>query len=113
MQLVEIAFFTDDVDQMTSFYQNLLAKKPDVVADGMAIFMLGNTKIFIHRTYPPSEGELPPEDHIAFAVADLDAACQQLIARGLVMERLPKDYYWGRSAYLRAPDGRQIEITQE
>jgi hypothetical protein len=27
------------------------------------------------------------------------------------MEVSPKDYYWGRSAYLRDPDGQLIEIT--
>jgi len=24
----------------------------------------------------------------------------------------PKDYYWGRSAYLRDPDGHLVEITK-
>ncbi|UCH60980.1 MAG: VOC family protein [Anaerolineales bacterium] len=113
MKLVELAFFSDDVDQTAAFYRHLLGKAPDVQGDGMAIFLLGDTKIFIHRSYPPAEGELPPEDHLAFKVEDVDAACQQLIDRGLKFEHLPRDYYWGRSAYLRAPNGTQIEITQE
>jgi hypothetical protein len=29
------------------------------------------------------------------------------------LEIHPKDFYWGRSAYLRDPDGRRIEITQK
>lgn len=113
MKLVEMAFFTDDVEKMAAFYKNLLGKEPDIAADGMAIFMLGTTKLFIHRTYSSSEGELPPDNHIAFAVADVDSACKELIARGVRLEVPPQDYYWGRSAYLRAPDGLQIEITQE
>jgi len=39
--------------------------------------------------------------------------CQTLVKQGLVMEIPPKDYYWGRSAYLRDPDGHQVEITRE
>lgn len=74
--------------------------------------MVGSTKILIHRTYTPSEGELPPDHHITLAVEDIDAACQLLVEQGLVLEIPPKDYYWGRSAYLRDTDGHQIEITQ-
>jgi catechol 2,3-dioxygenase-like lactoylglutathione lyase family enzyme len=77
----------------------------------MAIFMSGETKIFIHRTYPAPEGELPPENHVAFAVANVDATCETLVNQGLTLEVSPKDYYWGRSAYLRNPDGSLVEIT--
>ena len=112
MNLVELAFFTDNVPEMTAFYQRLLGKEPVAQSDGMAIFMSGQTKIFIHRSYTAAEGELPPNNHIAFAVDDVDAACQELVAQGLELEISPQDYYWGRSAYLRDPDGQQVEITQ-
>jgi catechol 2,3-dioxygenase-like lactoylglutathione lyase family enzyme len=77
----------------------------------MAIFMTGEAKIFIHRTYETSEGELPPENHTAYKVDDVDAVCKSLSEQGLKIEFPPKDYYWGRSAYLRDPDGHLIEIT--
>jgi catechol 2,3-dioxygenase-like lactoylglutathione lyase family enzyme len=110
MKLVELAFFTDRVDQMADFYRRLLNAEPVVQSEGMAIFMTGETKIFIHRNYVPSEGELPPQDHVAFGVEDVDVTCQMLTQAGLVLERSPQDYYWGRSAYLRDPDGHQIEV---
>jgi len=25
----------------------------------------------------------------------------------------PKEFYWGRSAYVRDPDGRLVELTKE
>jgi hypothetical protein len=31
--------------------------------------------------------------------------------QGLTLEVAPKDYYWGRSAYLRDPDRHLVEIT--
>jgi len=34
--------------------------------------MAGGTKIFIHKNYDPGEGDLPPENHLAFTVDDLD-----------------------------------------
>ena len=111
MKLTEIAFFTDNVSAMMDFYQKLLGSEPVAQSDGMAIFMVGGTKIFIHRMYEPGEGELPPEDHLAFSVPDVDAACAQLTSQGLILEVPPMDYYWGKSAYLRDPGGQLIEIT--
>ena len=113
MKLSELAYFTDNVEQMTAFYRRLLGAEPVAQSDNMAIFMAEETKIFIHRNYPPSEGNPPPNDHIAFAVENVDDTCQALIKQGLTMEIPPKDYYWGRSAYLRDPDGHQVEIMRE
>ena len=112
MKLHELAYFTDNVKGMAEFYRGLLGKEPVAQSEDVAIFMSGETKIFIHRNYPPSEGDLPPNNHIAFAAEDVDAACTTLTERGLTLEVPPKDYYWGRSAYLRDSDGRQVEITK-
>lgn len=111
MQLTELALFTDDVAAMTAFYRRLLGVGPVADSADMAIFRTGTTQIFIHRTYTPGAGDLPPENHVAFSVADVDAACRALADAGLVIERAPHDYYWGRSAYLRDPDGHLIELT--
>lgn len=113
MKLSELAYFTNNVQQMTDFYRILLGVEPVAHSDDMAIFVQGETKIFIHRKYPASEGDLPPNNHIAFTVEDVDGVCQTLIKQGLVIEIPPKDYYWGRSAYLRDPDGYQVELTGE
>jgi catechol 2,3-dioxygenase-like lactoylglutathione lyase family enzyme len=112
LKLHELAYFTDNVQEMADFYRTLLGAEPVAQSDDMAIFMSGGTRIFIHRNYPPTEGDLPPSNHIAFAVEDVDAACAALTQQGLSLEVSPKDYYWGRSAYLRDPDGHQVEITK-
>ncbi|HLO17144.1 MAG TPA: VOC family protein [Anaerolineales bacterium] len=112
MKLAEIAFFTDHVSPMTDFYGRLLGSEPVARSETMAIFFTNETKLFIHYKYAPKEGELPPEDHHAFIVEDVDMICEQLIAQGLTLEIPPREFYWGRSAYLRDPDGHQIEITQ-
>ena len=112
MKLVELAYFTENVQQMADFYRNLLGTEPVARSDDMVIFLSGETKIFIHHTYLAAEGELPPENHVAFAVADVDAACKAFLKQGLTLEVPPKDYYWGRSAYLRNPDGHLIEIIE-
>jgi catechol 2,3-dioxygenase-like lactoylglutathione lyase family enzyme len=112
MQLNELAFFTHDVPAMTAFYRRLLGAAPMVEAEGLTIFLAGGVKVLIHRTYTPGPGELPPENHFALAVPEVDGACEALAAQGLTVAAPPRDYDWGRSAYLRDPDGHLIELTQ-
>lgn len=111
-KLVEIARFIEDVDQATAFYEAFLGTAPVARSEGMVIFMLGDTKLFLHRSYEPDEGELPPENHLAFEVDDVDETCLQLTTAGVTIETPPKDYYWGRSAYLRDPAGKLIELIE-
>jgi catechol 2,3-dioxygenase-like lactoylglutathione lyase family enzyme len=59
MKLIELAYFTDNVQPMADFYRSLLNAEPVAKSDDMAIFRMGETKIFIHRKYPSSNGELP------------------------------------------------------
>jgi catechol 2,3-dioxygenase-like lactoylglutathione lyase family enzyme len=111
MKLIEMAYFTNDVTGMAEFYRTLLGSEPVAKSDDMAIFMNGEVKIFIHRAYEAAEGELPAENHTAFKVSDVDEVCKSLTGKGLKLEYPARDYYWGRSAYLRSPDGHLIEIT--
>ena len=112
MKLIELAYFTEYVQQMSDFYRNLLGVEPVAKSDDMAIFMNGEVKVVIHRIYQQGADDLPPENHVAFAVEDVDSACGNLVQQGLTLEIPPKDYYWGRSAYLRNPDGHMVEITK-
>ena len=112
MKLVELAYFTPNVAEMSAFYKSLLGTNPVAQSPDIAIFMTGHTKIFIHHTYTPDEGDLPPENHTAFEVSNVDAACAALAQQGLTVEVPPNDYYWGHSAYLRDPDGHLVELIQ-
>ncbi|QLH39617.1 MAG: VOC family protein [Defluviicoccus sp.] len=47
--------------------------------------------------------------HLAFAVSDIYATCQQLMDSGVVINRPPRD---GRMAFIRSPDGISIELLQ-
>jgi lactoylglutathione lyase len=47
--------------------------------------------------------------HIAFRVADVYAACQHLMDRGVTINRPPRD---GHMAFVRSPDGHSVELLQ-
>ncbi len=121
MRISEIACFTSNPDQTIDFYERLLDSKSPSKSREIAEFMLGETKLFIHKeTSHASKGtgqqggaNLPFGDHIAFTVENLDELCQNLVSRGINVNIPPRSYYWGRSAYLKDPDGRWLELHEK
>jgi catechol 2,3-dioxygenase-like lactoylglutathione lyase family enzyme len=112
VNLVEVALFTDDVATSTAFYRDLVGSDPVAEWPGGAIFALGEAKLLVHERARGMDDGPPNEDHVAMSVLDLDGACAALTARGVELLIEARDYPWGRSAYLRDPDGRLVELAQ-
>jgi catechol 2,3-dioxygenase-like lactoylglutathione lyase family enzyme len=110
--VVEIARFTDDVDAVKRFYADVANVPPDAEWPGGAVFALGGVKLLVHERAVGMEDGPPNEDHFAVGVTNLDATCEDLVSRGYAFLLEPRDYPWGRSAYLRDPDGRLLELSQ-
>ena len=110
-KVTEIAIFTPDVPATRRFYEALLDSPPAAAGPGAAEFRSGDVTLRVHAPADPSHGA-PGDDHIALSVDDVDAACADL--RGVAIEPVagPKDFYWGRSAYFRDPEGRLVELHQ-
>jgi catechol 2,3-dioxygenase-like lactoylglutathione lyase family enzyme len=110
--VAEVALFTDDLGGGVAFYRLLLGAEAVLEWPGGAIFAVGGTKLLIHDRGAGMDGGPPNEDHFAVAVTDLDASCAALRVRGHALFVEPRDYPWGKSAYLRDPDGRLVELAQ-
>lgn len=109
---VEIALFTDDVDGLRRFYDELLGHSPEASWPGGVVYAAGGVKLLLHERAGASPDGPPNEDHVALGVPDVDAACDALRERGVALLSEPRDYSWGRSAYLRDPDGRLVELSR-
>ena len=48
--------------------------------------------------------------HLAYSVANIYDTCQQLMDKGVTINRPPRD---GRMAFVRSPDGISIELLQQ
>ena len=110
-KLEEVARFTPQPKATIEFYEEFLNLKPKWQNEDAAEFRLDGVKFFVHKI-ASSEGS-PGRDHISFSVEDVDKACTELRSRGLKIEMEPHDYYWGRSAYLKDPDCRWLELHQK
>jgi catechol 2,3-dioxygenase-like lactoylglutathione lyase family enzyme len=113
MELSEITTFTDNVQGTRRFFEELLEREPVFSDHGIAIFDTDGVNIMIHETYDPEESELPPENHVSFTVDNLEEEFARLSESGLAVFREPAEYDWGRSAYLRSPDGTLVEIAEK
>jgi predicted enzyme related to lactoylglutathione lyase len=109
-RIAEVALFTEDVARLVDFYERLLGWPPDSRSESHASFELEGTTLFIHVAGDGVEGA-PNVDHIAFAL-DQDAAAERARAAGAEVVG-PREFYWGRSAYLRDPDGRAVELQAD
>ncbi len=108
-RLVEVALFTPDVARTTAFYEELLGMPPTSRSESHASFDVGGTTLFIHVASTDESHGAPNRDHVAFGVADPEAVADRFRSSGVDVVG-PKEFYWGRSAYLRDPDGRAIEL---
>lgn len=108
----EIALFTHDVGGASAFYRGLIGAAPVAEWPGGALFAVGDGKLLVHERSAAMDDGPPNEDHFAISVTDLDESCAALAASGFTFLVEARDYTWGRSAYLRDPDGRLVELAQ-
>jgi len=109
-RIAEVALFTTDVPRMIEFYEHVLGAAPRSRSESHAYFDVGETTVFIHLATDEAPSGAPNGDHIALAVSDQDGLSEELRSRGHEVSG-PRQFYWGRSAYVRDPDGRIIELV--
>jgi catechol-2,3-dioxygenase len=111
-RLAEVALFTANVPRLIDFYERVLGRPPRSRSESHAFFDVGDTTIFIHLVSDDDMAhDAPNRDHVAFAVSAQDDLSDALRDAGHHVTG-PKVYDWGRSAYVRDPDGRIVEIVQ-
>ena len=83
-----------------SFYGSARRLAGGGVAGG-GDYEAGEVEVLVHERAGGADDGPANEDHFAVGVPDVDTACDELRAAGLELLVEPRDYPWGRSAYLR------------
>jgi lactoylglutathione lyase len=106
-------FFDAEVDLSTYPQGSSYAGQPKVA------MMLGGQRVLIHPQHPRQPTGAAPQapnfglEHIALAVADIDAATVELERKGAEFWRRPEKTATGnRNAFVRGPQGVLVEIVQ-
>ncbi|MFJ4713518.1 VOC family protein [Streptomyces sp. NPDC088785] len=117
-----ITLFAEDLDATKRFYREVFGLPVAFEDDNSAVFEFGNT--LINLLTSAAAPELIAPAHAARAdagsrlvltlpVADVDAMCAELAARGVTLLNGPMDRPWGiRTASFRDPGGHIWEIAK-
>ncbi|MBV8470334.1 MAG: lactoylglutathione lyase [Burkholderiaceae bacterium] len=108
-----------DLDASLKFYCEALGltqlRRTDHEAGRFSLIFLaapGDTEAQIELTYnwdPEVYSGGRNFGHVAYAVDDIYATCERLMAHGVTINRPPRD---GRMAFVRSPDQVSIELLQ-
>ncbi len=109
-----------DLDASLDFYCNKLGlrelRRKEVEAGRFTLVFLaapGDEDAQVELTWnwdPEDYGEGRNFGHLAYAVDDIYATCQQLLDAGVTINRPPRDGYM---AFVRSPDNISIELLQK
>jgi catechol 2,3-dioxygenase-like lactoylglutathione lyase family enzyme len=78
------SFSTDDLGAAKRFYGETLGLEVVETPEGLELHIAGSTPVFV---YPSSSYTAPKHTVLNFPVADIDAAVNELTARGVQMEQ--------------------------
>jgi predicted enzyme related to lactoylglutathione lyase len=103
-----VMFPVSDLARAAKFYREILGLPQEVYSEEgqWAEFNCGNVTLSLRggETLP----EKVPGGHIALAVADVQAACQELKRRGIRIAKEPQDYGCCQAVEILDPDGNHV-----
>ncbi|SKA02466.1 VOC family protein [Novilysobacter spongiicola] len=109
-----------DLDRSLAFYRDALGlvetRRKDVPQGRFTLVYLAapespDAEVELTWNYDDEDyGDARNFGHLAFEVDDIHATCADLRAKGVTINRPPRD---GRMAFVRSPDGISIELLQK
>ena len=118
-----LILIVEDLDRALNFYVDVLGLRLGHRSGDYAQLDTGATRLALYTRSamaktlgmsldPPATNA--PGFEVGFKVTNVDAAFNELIARGAQPVVSPTDRFWGqRTAYVRDPDGHLIELAQD
>lgn len=124
LALGEIALRTERLDEMVTFYRDVVGLEPIEVAETNAFFTLGESAsdhaaVFVLFDRSGDDDYVGPEqrrttlDHLAFTLDPeaFDSEAERLVAAGIDLTFAYHDWVQWRSLYFDDPDGNHVEFV--
>jgi catechol 2,3-dioxygenase-like lactoylglutathione lyase family enzyme len=112
-----IALVTRNFSALEAFYTETLGFPVTRRWDDVPIIFIdiGSTTIELigRDTAPAAESKPGAFDHLAFHVADVDAAYQELLDKGVRIRSEPRDFKEVRFCFFFDPDGNVLELVED
>ena len=118
-----LILIVEDLDRALRFYLDVLGLRLGHRSGDYAQLDTGVTRLALYTRSAMAKtlgmslnapSSNAPGFEVGFKVADVDAAFNQLVARGAQPVAAPTERSWGqRTAYVRDPDEHLIELAQD
>ena len=118
-----ITLFVEDTKRSKSFYEEVFGLPTIFEDEDAATFRLENVLVNLLASSaagelvepaPVADGDSGSRFQLTIWVDDVDAACTELVTRGVQLLNGPQDRAWGvRTAAFGDPDGHVWELAQE
>lgn len=120
-----LTLFVEDVQAVGAFYNDVLQLRPVFSDDVSTVFDVGGTLLNVLDIRAASESEVvaparpaavgaAPQMLLSLWVEDVDAVCDVLRERGVLLLNGPVDRAWGkRTAAFTDPAGTTWEVAQD
>jgi catechol 2,3-dioxygenase-like lactoylglutathione lyase family enzyme len=112
-----VALLTRNFAEMEKFYTQTLGFPVTKRWDDVTIIFIdiGSTTIELigSDTAPAANSEPGAFDHLALHVDDVDAAYQELVAKGIRIRSEPANFKEIRICFFYDPDGNSLELVED
>jgi catechol 2,3-dioxygenase-like lactoylglutathione lyase family enzyme len=108
--LDHLTIFVADVSRSRKWYTENLGLKIEFEIPSRNVVALQDSGGFTLFVEQSSGVERGLSCVLTFRVADVDARCQELANRNVVLEARPQKLFWGYGAELRDPDGYLVRL---
>lgn len=119
-KLYAVCLLVEDFERSLSFYTDALGLTVNSKDKGYTDFKLGDTLLAIFQKdeaktmFSKKHMKQGGGAVLAYQVADVTKACEELTAKGIKIFEGPKETPWGQTvAYFKDPDNNIWEITNK
>lgn len=113
--LAGVILWTDNLEEMAAFYQNVLGLKPHSVRSNFVAFRWGDVRLSLGR-HSKVKGKTrdPYRMMVNLSTRDIYTEHQRLARLGVPFLRPPEREHWGGwVATLTDPDGNILQLLQQ
>lgn len=110
-----VTIWTDDLDRLVHFYQNVLGLTPHSTHTGFTAFRFGELRLNLGlHSQVKGKGRDPYRIMINLGTEDIHRAHEQFLAQGVEFIRSPEQESWGGwVATFLDPDGNILQLLQQ
>jgi len=111
MNLYSAVFYTDNLEEVVSFYRDVLGFEVDYIQDGrFASFLLGSGKLGIK--YKKEEREVPGHQTVFIEVDDIKDLYGRIQEKKVTMGKELVEQDWATNFSILDPDGNKVQFLE-